>query len=70
MTAPPSILRSTAILSASRRLFSFNALSMTACPTHMDIPRFIRKIASGNLPGPTQTVLEAHILDANMLGAS
>jgi len=36
-----------------------------ACPTHIDVPRFIKKIASGNLAGSART-----ILDANILGAS
>ena len=38
---------------------------MAACPTHIDVPRFIKKIAQGNLRGSALT-----ILDANILGAS
>jgi dihydropyrimidine dehydrogenase (NAD+) subunit PreT len=38
---------------------------MGACPTHIDVPKFIKKIASGNLEGSAKT-----ILDANILGAS
>jgi dihydropyrimidine dehydrogenase (NAD+) subunit PreT len=38
---------------------------MSACPTHIDVPRFIKKIASGNVSGSAKT-----ILDANVLGAS
>ncbi len=38
---------------------------MEACPTHIDVPKFIKKIASGNLEGSAKTILEA-----NMLGAS
>ena len=38
---------------------------MAACPTHIDVPKFIKKIASGNLEGSAKT-----ILDANILGAS
>lgn len=38
---------------------------MTACPTHIDVPKFIKKIATGNLEGSART-----ILDANILGAS
>jgi glutamate synthase (NADPH/NADH) small chain len=38
---------------------------MAACPTHIDVPKFIKKIASGNLEGSART-----ILDANILGAS
>jgi len=38
---------------------------MSACPTHIDVPRFIKKIAQGNVRGSALT-----ILDANILGAS
>ena len=38
---------------------------MGACPTHIDVPRFIKKIASGNLSGSAQTILEANILGAS-----
>jgi glutamate synthase (NADPH/NADH) small chain len=36
-----------------------------ACPTHIDIPAFIKKIASGNMRGSAK-----EILDANILGMS
>lgn len=35
---------------------------MQACPTHIDIPTFIRKIATGNLRGSARTILEANFL--------
>ena len=54
-----------AVVESNRCLFCFDAPCMTACPTHIDVPRFIKKIASGNLTGSAQT-----ILDANVLGAS
>jgi glutamate synthase (NADPH/NADH) small chain len=38
---------------------------MGACPTHIDVPRFIGKLARDNLRGSALT-----ILDANVLGAS
>jgi glutamate synthase (NADPH/NADH) small chain len=38
---------------------------MQACPTHIDVPRFIKKIAQGNVRGSALT-----ILDANILGSS
>jgi glutamate synthase (NADPH/NADH) small chain len=38
---------------------------MGACPTHIDVPKFIKKIASGNVMGSARS-----ILDANVLGAS
>src|SRR5580693_4650446 len=54
-----------AIPEANRCLYCFDAPCTMACPTHIDVPRFIKKIASGNLAGSART-----ILDANILGAS
>lgn len=54
-----------AVVEANRCLNCFDAPCTAACPTHIDVPRFIKKIASGNLAGSART-----ILDANVLGAS
>src|SRR5689334_14682945 len=54
-----------AVVEANRCLYCFDAPCAGACPTHIDVPRFIKKIASGNLRGSAQT-----ILDANVLGLS
>ena len=54
-----------ALAEANRCLYCFDAPCTQACPTHIDVPRFIKKIASGNLEGSART-----ILDANILGAS
>ncbi len=54
-----------AVIEAHRCLYCFDAPCMAACPTHIDVPKFIKKIASGNLEGSAKT-----ILDANILGAS
>lgn len=54
-----------ATVEANRCLFCFDAPCTRACPTHIDIPAFIKKIASGNLRGSAQ-----EILDANILGLS
>ena len=54
-----------AVVEANRCLNCFDAPCMSACPTHIDVPRFIKKIASGNVAGSAKT-----ILDANVLGAS
>jgi glutamate synthase (NADPH/NADH) small chain len=35
---------------------------MQACPTHIDVPKFIKKIATGNLRGSANTILDANIL--------
>ena len=61
----PPFDRQAAVPEANRCLFCFDAPCASACPTHIDVPRFIKKIASGNLAGSART-----ILDANILGAS
>ncbi len=54
---PPS-----AVTEANRCLNCFDAPCMDACPTHIDVPGFIKKIASGNLDGSARTILEANVL--------
>ena len=61
----PAFDKQAAIPEANRCLYCFDAPCTTACPTHIDVPRFIKKIASGNMPGAAYT-----ILDANILGGS
>src|SRR5438270_3052267 len=61
----PAFDKQEAVAEANRCLYCFDAPCMQACPTHIDVPRFIKKIASGNLMGSART-----ILDANILGAS
>jgi dihydropyrimidine dehydrogenase (NAD+) subunit PreT len=61
----PPLDRQAAVPEANRCLYCFDAPCTSACPTHIDVPRFIKKIASGNLAGSART-----ILDANILGAS
>jgi len=47
---------------ANRCLFCFDAPCTRACPTHIDIPAFIKKIASGNMRGSAQDILNANVL--------
>jgi len=61
----PPLEKTAAVTEALRCLYCFDAPCMGACPTHIDVPKFIKKIASGNLEGSART-----ILDANILGAS
>ncbi len=51
-----------AVVEAERCLYCYDAPCVTACPTHIDIPRFIKQIASGNLTGSAKTILEANAL--------
>ena len=61
----PPLEKTAAVTEALRCLYCFDAPCTAACPTHIDVPKFIKKIASGNLEGSART-----ILDANILGAS
>lgn len=61
----PAFDSQAAAVEANRCLYCYEAPCTVACPTHIDVPRFIKKIATGNLRGSAQT-----ILDANVLGLS
>jgi dihydropyrimidine dehydrogenase (NAD+) subunit PreT len=61
----PALSSQAALSEAHRCLFCSDAPCTAACPTHIDVPRFIKKIASGNLLGSAET-----IIDANVLGLS
>lgn len=54
-----------AIIEANRCLFCFDAPCIQACPTGIDIPSFIKKIATGNPTGSARTILSANILGAS-----
>ena len=53
----PAFDRQAALAEANRCLFCFDAPCMGACPTHIDVPKFIKKIASGNLRGAALSIL-------------
>jgi glutamate synthase (NADPH/NADH) small chain len=42
----------------------YDAPCTHACPTHIDIPRFIKKISTQNLRGSARTILESNLLGA------
>jgi dihydropyrimidine dehydrogenase (NAD+) subunit PreT len=58
----PALDSQSALAEANRCLFCFDAPCMGACPTHIDVPRFIKKIGSGNLRGSALTILDSNIL--------
>ena len=58
----PAFDSQSAIAEANRCLFCFDAPCMGACPTHIDVPKFIKKIASDNLRGSALAILESNIL--------
>ena len=60
----PPLTRNQAALEAARCLMCYDAPCTHACPTHIDIPKFIKKIATGNLRGSARTILESNLLGA------
>jgi dihydropyrimidine dehydrogenase (NAD+) subunit PreT len=58
----PALDSQSAVTEANRCLYCFDAPCTAACPTHIDVPRFIKKIATGNLRGSAATILDANIL--------
>ncbi len=51
-----------AVAEANRCLYCEDAPCIQVCPTQIDIPRFIRKIATGNLKGSARTIFSSNIL--------
>ncbi|MGI9499615.1 MAG: NAD(P)-binding protein, partial [Geminicoccaceae bacterium] len=51
-----------ALVAADRCYFCHDAPCVTACPTEIDIPMFIRQIATGHTTAAGKTILEQNIL--------
>ena len=56
------LLRDAAVAEANRCLFCHDAPCIKACPTAIDIPQFIRKIATDNVRASAKTIFESNIL--------
>jgi glutamate synthase (NADPH/NADH) small chain len=54
--------REQAMVEANRCLFCHDAPCIQVCPTEIDIPQFIRKIATDNLKGSAHTIFDSNIL--------
>ncbi len=63
--AKPAYSESEAVIEANRCLFCYDAPCTKACPADIDIPAFIKKIATANIRGSAKTIFQA-----NMLGSS
>ena len=57
--------RQEALIESNRCLFCYDAPCIMACPTGIDIPSFIKKIANGNPTGSARTILTANVLGAS-----
>ena len=58
----PALDRRSALIAAQRCFYCYDAPCITACPTGIDIPSFIRSISTDDLKGSAQTILSANIL--------
>ncbi len=56
----PPLTPNQALAEANRCLYCFDSPCTKACPTHIDIPAFIKKIGTGNLKGSAKTILESN----------
>ncbi len=60
--ASPRLTQAQAVLEAERCLYCYDAPCATACPTSIDVPSFIKRIADGNLRGSARAILESNPL--------
>lgn len=58
----PRYTENEALTEANRCLYCFDAPCITACPTSIDVPTFIRQIANSNLLGAATTILESNLI--------
>jgi glutamate synthase (NADPH/NADH) small chain len=58
----PRLNNHEALVAADRCYFCYDAPCMTACPTSIDIPMFIRQISTGNPIGSAKTIFDQNIL--------
>lgn len=58
----PPLTPHEALVEADRCYFCYDAPCMTACPTSIDIPMFIRKIQAANPVGSAKTIFEQNIM--------
>lgn len=58
----PPLTERQAIIESQRCLYCYDAPCIEACPSDIDIPRFIRQISEDNINGAAHTILEQNIL--------
>jgi glutamate synthase (NADPH/NADH) small chain len=60
----PPLTPNAAAVEADRCLYCYDAPCTHACPTHINIPKFIKKIATRNLRGSAATIFASNLLGA------
>jgi len=58
----PPLAKSEALIAADRCYFCYAAPCTAACPTGIDIPRFIQSIRSGDIEGSARAILSENIM--------
>ena len=61
---PPFESHTAAKVDANRCLYCYDAPCTKSCPTHIDVPRFIKQIAHDNVKGSAHTILSSNIMGA------
>ncbi|MDP4149318.1 MAG: NAD(P)-dependent oxidoreductase [Bacteroidota bacterium] len=59
---PPFETRDAALVEANRCLFCYDAPCTKSCPTHIDVPKFIKQIVTDNIRGSAHTILSSNIM--------
>jgi glutamate synthase (NADPH/NADH) small chain len=49
---------------ANRCIFCYDAPCTKSCPTHIDVPKFIKQITTDNIKGSAHTILSSNIMGA------
>ena len=61
---PPFETSDAALVEANRCLFCYDPPCMKACPTSINVPKFIKQIATENIKGSAHTIFESNIMGA------
>ena len=61
---PPFENKTAAVVEANRCIFCYDAPCTKSCPTHIDVPKFIKQITTDNIKGSAHTILSSNIMGA------
>lgn len=61
---PPFETKDAALVEANRCLFCYDAPCMKSCPTGIDVPKFIKQMATENIKGSAHTIFSSNIMGA------
>ncbi len=61
---PPFETKDAALVEANRCLFCYDAPCMKSCPTSIDVPKFIKQIATENIKGSAHSIFVSNIMGA------